>query len=312
MKKLITLSLVLMNFWGVAQQENESLHTGFIGVGLHWACPQSELKDIEYNDGLGLNISYLSNKIPDQSPINFQWGVRMDFARLGAREFDDIIIMDGDVELEGGATVTASNRMYGLFASGRINFAPEGKKVTPYMDLLVGHRNYTTHQLMELNSPGLNQEYEASTETNRIVHTKRFHYGGSAGISYQVSPSASIETSITYTFGKTGAALPLQDIERMDGSNEIRYAGYQRVKTDILLINVGLQIHLFDHYAEKNTNTPTSSPTYIYPENTRYKDTRPPGKTPISPQENTNSSPVKKKTPKVKSDGPKRDPNAKG
>lgn len=307
MKKIITLSLILLGFGGFAQEEVATAPKGSIGLGLHWACPQSELQDIEYDDGLGLNLSYLSKKMPYKSPINFQWGVRMDFAKLGSREFESIIVMDENVALEGGATVTASNRMYGLFASGRINFAPEGKKVTPYIDLLVGHRNYTTHQLLELNKPGLNKEYEASATADRIVHTSRFHYGGSAGISYQASPSVSLESSITYTFGQTGAALPLQDIIRVDGSNEIRYDNFQQVKTDILLINLGLQIHLFQHYTEKNTTVPTRT----YPENTentRYKDTTTPAETP----KNTRPTPVKKKTPKVKPDGPKRDPNARG
>ncbi|MFB1002596.1 MAG: hypothetical protein QMC70_00440, partial [Bacteroidia bacterium] len=91
------------------------------------------------------------------------------------------------------------------------------------------------------------------------------------------------------------------------GSNEIRYDNFQQVKTDILLINLGLQIHLFQHYTEKNTTVPTRT----YPENTentRYKDTTAPAETP----KNTRPTPVKKKTPKVKPDGPKRDPNARG
>lgn len=330
MKKIITLSLILFGFSGFAQQETGTVNRGSIGFGLHWACPQSELQDIEYDDGLGINLSYLSKKMPYKSPVNFQWGVRMDFGKLGSRKFEDIVIVDGTTTLEGGATVTASNRMYGLFASGRVNFAQDGSKITPYVDLLAGHRNYTTHQILELNKPGLHPEYEASDIVNRIVHTNRFHYGGSVGVNYQVSESFSIESSVTYTIGGTGAALPLKDITRAEGSNEIRYDAYQNVRTDLLLINVGLRIHLFKRYTHRNNNTSTpQNNTTNTPGNTRYKD-------PTTPTDNTDTrtntkstrtgggvkgtpggtdttpTPVKKKTPKVKSDGAKKDPNARG
>lgn len=328
MKKVLTLSIILFSFTGFAQQTGR-VNTGSIGFGLHWACPQSELKDIEYDDGLGINLSYLSKKMPYKSPVNFQWGVRMDFGKLGTRKFEDIIVTDDNTTLEGGATVTASNRMYGLFASGRVNFAPDGSKVTPYIDLLAGHRNYTTHQILELNKPGLHPEYESSDIVNRIVHTNRFHYGGSLGINYQVSEAFSLESSVTYTFGGTGAALPLKDIQRAEGSNEIRYDAYQDVKTDLLLINVGLRIHLFKNYNHQNRSTPATNNTNTSnPENTRYKDTTPtdntntpsntkstrtgggvkgtPGSTETTP------TPVEKKKPKVKSDGAKKDPNARG
>ncbi len=315
MKKISTLLLVTLSIGVFAQQQTGRISKGSMGFGLHWACPQSELKDIKYDDGIGIHFTYLSKKMPYKSPINFQWGVRMDFGNLGKREFENIIVEDNGTILPGGATITAGNTMYGLFTNGRINFLPDGTKLTPYMDAIVGHRNYSTHQTLSLNKPGLNPEYESSDVVNRVVHTKRFHYGGSIGVNYQVSPAFSLESSITYTFGEIGAVLPLQDIVRSEGSNEVNYTNFQRVKTDLLLMNVGLRLHLFKNYDNINAQRPKT--TNSQRENTGNRDTNATNAQSTTKRErvipgnrNTRNTTTPKKTPQIKSDGLKRDPNA--
>lgn len=316
MKYYTLLLITLVSTLSYAQNTAE-VSKGSIGLGLHIACPQSELKEINYDDGFGLNLSYLSRKYPYKSFVNFQVGARMDFASMQNRKFDSIQVEIGDNgELAtGGATVTSKNKMYGLFAFGRVNFGNDDSKLVPYVDLLVGHRNYTTYQLLDLNSPELYPSAESQSTTERIVHTKRFHYGGSLGLNYRVSPTFSLETSVTYTFGERGAALPLGDIERLEGSNEINYANFQRVQTDMLLINAGIRIHLFKNYSH-TTKTPSSNNTNT-PENTRYKDTPPTQDTPtnndpvIRDRDSTPTTPIKKTPIKIKSDGPKKDKNDK-
>jgi hypothetical protein len=315
--KYYTLLLITLVCTLSYAQNTAKVSKGSIGLGLHVACPQSELKDINYDDGFGLNLSYLSRKYPYKSFVNFQVGARMDFASMQNRKFDSIQVEIGDNgELAtGGATVTSKNRMYGLFAFGRVNFGTDDSKIVPYVDLLAGHRNYTTYQVLGLNSPELNPTAESQAITQRIVHTKRFHYGGSLGLNYRVSPAFSLETSVTYTFGETGAALPLGDIERLEGSNEINYANFQRVKTDMLLINAGIRIHLFKKYSH-TTKTPRTNNTNT-PKNTRYKDTPPAQDTPtdkdpvIRDKDSTPTTPIKKTPIKIKSDGPKKDKNDK-
>lgn len=318
MKKYTLLLATLISTFASAQN-TAAVSQGSIGLGLHLACPQSEIKEINYDDGFGLNLSYLSRKYPYKSFVNFQVGARMDFASMQHRKFDSIQVEIGDNGdlAAGGATVTARNRMYGLFAFGRVNFGNDDSKVIPYIDLLAGHRNYTTYQVLDLNEPELNPTAESQSITERIVHTNRFHYGGSIGLNYRVTPSFSLETSVTYTFGETGAALPLRDIERVAGSNEINYSNYQNVKTDMLLINAGIRIHLFKKYSHTqlpprtNTNEPST------PKSTRYKDKTPTTPRPKTTTPATNDSPSEtptpvKKTPiKIKSDGPKKDENDK-
>ena len=231
---------------------------------------------------------------------------------MQTRRFESIILAQDDGPLIiGDANIEARNRMYGLFAEGRINFADEFQKVYPYLSLLAGHRNYTTYQVLSLNQPNYNPEREAASVTERVVHTNRFHYGGTVGIIYKLNNSISLESSITYTFGHEGAALPLKDIVRENGSNEVKYNNYQTVKTDILLINAGIRFNLFKTYSHSSTSNDNSSNKYNSLDSKRYYDN--------STRNNSNSgsisiprsnTPTKKQYPiKVKSDGPKRGKN---
>ncbi|NBV56680.1 MAG: hypothetical protein EBR72_02580 [Bacteroidetes bacterium] len=309
MKKLILPLIIFLSTPGFAQKK---VSQGSIGLGLHLACPQSELGVIDYDDGIGLNISYLSRKFPYKSPVNFQLGARMDFAHMQTLRFESIILAQDDGPLIiGDANIEARNRMYGLFAEGRINFADEFQKVSPYLSLLAGHRNYTTYQVLSLNQPNYNPEREAASVTERVVHTNRFHYGGTVGIIYKLNNSISLESSITYTFGHEGAALPLKDIVRENGSNEVKYNNYQTVKTDILLINAGIRFNLSKTYNHSSPSNDNSLNKYNSLDSKRYYDN--------STRNNSNSgsisiprsnTPTKKQYPiKVKSDGPKRGKN---
>lgn len=273
--KYYTLLLITLVSTLCCAQNTAEVSEGSIGFGLHVACPQSELKDINYDDGFGLNLSYLSRGYPYKSKLNFQMGARMDFASMQSRTFDSIAIKQpaSGTAIIGDANVKASNRMYGFFGLVRLNWGTQDNKFVPYVDIIAGHRNYNTYQYVSLNEPKYNPEYESSTLTNKVVYTKRFHYGGSLGLNYRVSPTFSLETSVTYTIGERGAALPLGDIERLEGSNEINYANFQRVKTDMLLINAGIRIHLFKNYSH-TTKTPSTNNTNT-PKSTRYKDTTP-------------------------------------
>ena len=89
MKKLILPLIIFISTSGYAQKK---VSEGSFGIGFHLACPQSELGDINYDDGFGLNLSYLSKKFPYKSPINFQLGARMDFAHMQTRKFESIIL----------------------------------------------------------------------------------------------------------------------------------------------------------------------------------------------------------------------------
>ncbi len=297
MKKLL-LALCISGLTTVSYAQT-SVNRGNLGIGLHAACPQSELKDIEYDEGIGLNLSYLSRRFPYKSQNNFQLGVRMDFANMQSKSFD--VALATPVPDDG--TLKVHNNMYGLFLEGRVNFGLD-RKVIPYASLLFGHRNYSTNNTLTANNPELNPDLESVTYDNRIVHTQRMHYGGSVGLSYRMSDNVSLESSVTYTFGDIGAAQPLKDVTQSTGGNEVYY-NYSTVKTDILLINLGVRFELFKHY-NRPINAETTSPE---PRNTRYRDTSPAPSDQISdkkPEPTTAPEPVKKKPLEIKSDGPKK------
>lgn len=308
MKKILLTFLLGLP---VALFAQDKINKGSLGIGFHLACPQSEIGAIDYDHGFGINFSYLSTKFPYKSPVNFQIGTRMDFAHMQTRKFESIALAadDGPIII-GDATIKAGNRMYGLFLEGRINFTPEDQKITPYISLLAGHRNYSTYQVLSLNQPNYNPERESESITERVVHTKRFHYGGTVGVCYKVNQSISLESSVTYTYGNKGAVLPLKDIERADGSNEVHYDNYQTVKTDILLINAGIRFQLFKQYQYNPINTTPSNQNNSSNSN-RYFDNSTPSSSTHSTRKTRsfNSTPTKKMPIKVKSDGPKRDKN---
>ena len=111
----------------------------------------------------------------------------------------------------------------------------------------------------------------------------------------------SLESGITYTFGDKGAALPLRNIKQVEGASQVDFSDYKIVKTDMLLINVGFRIHLFQQYQtpHESTSSPTTAPT-----TTRYKDvntprtsTPTPRTTPNTPTSGSTKSSSPKKTP---------------
>lgn len=293
---LFTLCTIL-GFGILAQTKVER---GTLGIGLHLACPQGELRDIEYDDGWGLNLSYLTRGYPYQSPINVQFGARMDFAAMNHKDFT----VDINTPVPDDANMEVRNNMYGLLALGRMNFG-YNQKVTPYVDFLAGHRNYGTHNTITANNPELNPDYESISYTNRVVFTKRFHYGMGIGATYELTENVLLEAGATYTVGGVGAAMPLPDVNQANGSNEVIYE-YSEVRTDILLINTGFRFKLYKHYRTYNPSETTPST----PTDRRYKDTQPPPRTSdpvIKDRPSKKPTTPKKKAPiEIKPDGPKK------
>ena len=301
---LIVAICFSQNIW--AQQESATTR-GTIGIGLHLACPQSELKDIEYDGGIGLNLSYLTNTFPKNSDINFQLGARMDFANLRSKTFSDIELDDPGIIGDGSLKV--GNRMYGLLALGRLNFAGANQRVTPYIDFLAGHRNYSTYSVLSLNEPENNLDYEAQDFTNRVVHTSRFHYGAGLGLTYKINRSLAFECGATYTIGGVGAALPLKDVEQYTGSDEVNYNRYKSVRTDILLINAGIRITINRRESSGYRPAPTRNPTPTPNESRTDPEPDNTNDTPVIKDRNSTPIPAQKKPIKIKPKGPIRKPN---
>ncbi|MGB0851281.1 MAG: hypothetical protein ACPGTP_08530, partial [Bacteroidia bacterium] len=249
-------------------QQSGKVSKGSLGISTHLACPQNEIKDIKYDEGLGIGFSYLSRKYPYKSKLNFQMGAYMDFSNMQSKKFEDIELADPGIV--GLSTIKVSNKMFGLFALGRINFGIN-QKATPYLNLLVGQRSFNTLQNLSLDQPGDNPEYITDTTTNKIVYTQRFHYGGGIGLNYKINNNISLDAGVTYTIGETGAILPLVNVNRLHDGNEIDYNNYKSVRTDILLINVGIQFHLFKTYTYRPYVPKTERSSIPNPSYKRYK-----------------------------------------
>ena len=311
MKKLLTLFIfsVVLSTSNVLAQNSALVSKGSLGVGFHIACPQNDFYDINYDEGFGLNLSYLSRKYPFKSKLNFQIGLQMDFANMQSKDFKEIELADPGII--GNATIQVSNKMYGGFLVGRINFGNDDDKVVPYINLLAGHRNFNTTQYISLDRPSENPNIESDSLTNKVVFTKRPHFGGGIGLNYRVNNSLSLEVGATFTFGQEGAVLPLQNVTRRNNGNEIQYRNYLRSETDMLLINVGIRLHLFKSYRYV-PYTPSTPQIPQSPEYTRYRDRQ---NIPTRIESNPNTDPTFPSSPKkapirIKPDGPKKKENS--
>ena len=254
-----TLLLILASFLFIpTYAQNQS---GTLSFGYFRAIPMNNLCDIDYDQGNGFKIGFMSRQFDMTSAVKFNWGLRMDIASMDKREFDAIPI---NTPVPDMGDLTVRNSMYGFFGLARLSFGSGA--VQPYAEFLLGHRNLHTKQVITAQNPNLNPEYEAETYYNRVVWTKRFSYGGSVGVSYRLSPGFSLETSVTYTEGGVGAVMPLKDVSQ----NEV-YMNYphQQSETDMLLINVGIRFRL----GSTRSNTSSTAETKPGPPaktNTRY------------------------------------------
>jgi hypothetical protein len=299
-RKTLFLLCAVAGLHAMAQESK-----GYLGIGFHTACPQSELKDIKYDNGYGINLSYLSSRYPSKSMLNVQAGMQMDFAKMQSKKFENLELSDPNII--GTATITATNSMYATMGVVRLNWGTDDDKFVPYVNFLIGNRQYNTRQRLQLDEVSQNPDYQSDTTTRHIVYTSRLHYGAGIGCSYRLNKSFSLESGITYTFGDKGAALPLRNIKQVEGTSQVDFSDYKIVKTDMLLINVGFRIHLFQQYQTplESTSSPTTAPT-----TTRYKDVNTPRTSTPTPRTNTprTTTPSTRNSGSTKSSSPKKTP----
>ena len=261
---------------------------GSLGFGYFRACPQNGLKDINYDDGHGMSISYMSRKWPVGSWAHFQYGGRMDFASMDKREYDPVLL---NTPTEDYGDVKVSNSMYGTFALARFSFG--NGRVQPYAEALIGHRTFNTQQQIQAQNPDFNPQFESLTVYDKVVYTNRFHYGGSLGVTYQLNKYIILEAGVTYTEGGEGAVMPLDDIYQ-EGP-VLRYP-HVFSETDMLLINGGIRFQFYKIQRRPSSgSSPSSTPKkYTDPP----QEDNPPPPPPPPPIEKRKLEPKKDTKPK--------------
>ncbi|MBR9917956.1 hypothetical protein GYB29_09810 [bacterium] len=260
MKKLLLVAFCIGSISPAFAQDND----GSLGIGFFKACPMNEFEEIGYDEGFGMNLSFMSKRFSLSPAVHFNWGLRMDFASMDNRDFEAVPI---NTPVPDMGDMAVHNSMYGFFGTGRLSFGTG--RFTPYAEALIGHRNFNTKQVITAQNPGLNPEYEAATTYNKVVYTKRFHYGGSLGVTYKIGSGFYLESAITYTEGHTGAVMPLKDIEQNEAMMNYNYS---ISPTDMLLINVGVRFRLGSSKSNTNSTPRTRSGPPAKTQD-RYRDT---------------------------------------
>lgn len=246
MKRLLSFFSLLSIAFLIHAQPN----SGF-GFGVFGALPQNDLKEANYDNGFGANLSLYSKPISlggEGLPLSLQFGVRFDWADMQERDFE----VELNTPVTDMGTLEVNNSMYGLLGAARISYGTG--RFLPYGEFLIGHRNYHTKQSITAQNPNLNPDYEDVSYANKVVWNKKPHVGFGAGISYQIKENFSLESGFTYTIGQQGYVMPLDDVSQT--GNEINY-DFSNVKTDILLINVGIRFSLKRNYSSIPNGTPT-------------------------------------------------------
>jgi hypothetical protein len=237
MKKIITVIFMIMSWYGYAQ--NMFIENKFtLGLGMQFADPQEGLKEIKYNRGIGPQISLLTPCYPELSWLNVQFGAQMDFANMGWKTYRDIEL---SADIVGDGRLRVKNNMYGLFAKTRINLGAYDASFKPYIDLMFGHRHFSTGSVLILNRPKRNPDYEKKDYTNRIVFTRMMHYGAGIGFCTLNEEHVIFEFGVSYTRGGPGTVLPLKDLSRSPGGDDIDFSKHQRVNTDMLGVHIGVR-----------------------------------------------------------------------
>lgn len=264
MRKYTTLAFILV-FFAVQAQDNDM--RGSLGIGAFKACPQNGLQDSGYDDGWGVKLNYLSRYIPVTKLWNLQLGARMDISGMDHRDFDPVAL---STPVEDMGDITVKNSMFGMFALARMSYGLN--KFHPFVEGLVGFRDFTTTQTITAQNPSYNPEYESVTTFDNVVSTNRFHYGGSVGVSWNLSKHVILESSVTYTEGGVGAIMPLSDVSQ---NGPIMNYPHLFTETDMLLINVGIRFQFYKvQRSSSSGGSRSTSPTYRN-NNTRERDTSP-------------------------------------
>lgn len=264
MRKYTTMAFILL-FCAVQAQDDMR---GSLGFGAFKACPQNGLQDSGYDDGWGFKMTYLSRNIPVTKLWNLQLGARMDFSAMDHRDFDPVVL---NTPTEDMGDLKVKNSMFGMFAVGRLSY--NMNKFQPFVEGLVGFRDFSTSQLITAQNPSLNPEYEATSYFDNVVSTSRFHYGGSIGIAYYLSKHVILESSVTYTEGGVGAIMPLSDIYQQ--GQVLRYP-HTFSETDMLLINAGIRFQFYKVKRSTSTRTRSTAPSTTPRRDPVERDSSPP------------------------------------
>lgn len=261
MRKYTTMAFILI-ISAVSAQDMR----GSFGMGFYRACPQNGFQDSGYDDGWGFKMNYLSRYIPVSKLWNLQLGARMDISGMDHRDFDPVVL---NTPTEDMGDLKVSNSMFGMFGVGRLSY--DLGKLTPFVEGMVGFRDFSTNQTINAQNPGLNPEYESYTSYPNVVRTSRFHYGGSVGVAYYLSKHVIIESSITYTEGGVGAIMPLSDVYQ---EGQILRYPHTFSETDMLLINAGIRFQFYK--VERSSSNGRSRSTAPRTSPTRQRDSSPP------------------------------------
>lgn len=201
-----------------------------LSVGFEFAFPQNEFSDNFDGMPIGIGGQFLTNagrRSPFEFGMGFSW-----LSRGSARE--DVFIYEGEdingQEIFSRGTMSVNSNIYTY--NGIVRFKPLLGMVQPYIDGLVGVRNFSTSTVVRPD--------DASLETMRERQTRDFAltYGYAAGIKVRVTPALMVEGRFSNLFGTQVSYVDRNSLE-IDIEGNVTFDEVAS-RTDMYIIHLGV------------------------------------------------------------------------
>lgn len=201
-----------------------------LSVGFEFAFPQNEFSQNFEGMPIGIGGQFLTNagrRSPFEFGMGFSW-----LSRGSARE--DVFILEGqdingqNIFSRGSMSVNSNIYTY----NGIMRFKPLLGMVQPYIDGLVGVRNFSTSTVV--------RPEDATAETMRERQTRDFAltYGYAAGLKVRVTPALMVEGRFSNLFGTQVSYVDRTSLE-IDPDGNISYEKISS-RTDMFIVHLGV------------------------------------------------------------------------
>ncbi len=243
---LLFALILLAPFFSFAQESPNSrllapqgsLQSGSFAISMLHLRPLEDLALNGYQNGLGLNMEWMSNDLGKQLPVNVQLGARFDITGHGRYKAEVSLLEPVDAQ----AKYRLSNSQVGIGAVARMITRDAGLRL--YVDFMTGFQSFSTTESYDL--IGAFPGYEDYT-SDAVLSKWNFNYGGGAGFQLRISQDVSLDMRAVYTRGSAVKYANLGQLTQVE--NQISYPT-AFTPTSQWGIQAGLNFKIYDEVGE--------------------------------------------------------------
>lgn len=199
-----------------------------------------ELKDSNYQEGIGFSVEFLSGSIYKTKNNFFQirLGLGFEFLHYGSsNRVNDLVFNTPNDDL---GSVRIRNRMTAFYIAPKFIF--NTGKLSPYFDLIGASRSFYTNQINKFNE---NVDGFERQSTDLLLRNSRAHYGGSLGVIYNLGKSVVFDARVSYTTGAGIKFIAENSVEKDPNfESNVKYRVVQSQSSNILVFRLGVMLKI--------------------------------------------------------------------